>query len=66
MVIKGLAGIAVLILLSLVVEIGDLVQLLDPKNTERWLLEARWHGPRVVRSPDGHGRRPQPHSPASP
>ena len=40
MVIKGLAGIAVLILLSLVVEIGDLVQLLDPKNTERWLLEA--------------------------
>ena len=39
MLIKGLVGIALLILLSLVMPIGDLVQLLDPKNTQRWLLE---------------------------
>ncbi len=39
MLIKGLAGIALLILLILV-PIGDLVQLLDPKNIERWLQEA--------------------------
>ena len=40
MLIKGLAAIALLILLSLVVPLGDLVQLLDPENTERWLQEA--------------------------
>ncbi len=40
MPIKGLTGIALLILLGLVVPIGELVKLLDPKNTERWLQEA--------------------------
>ena len=40
MLIKGLAAIALLILLSLVIPMGDLVGLLDPENIERWLQEA--------------------------
>ncbi len=44
MLIKGLAGIAFLILLILV-PIGDLVQLLDPRSIERWLQEAGGFAP---------------------
>ena len=40
MLIKGLVGVALLILLVQFVPIGELVRLLDPANTERWLGEA--------------------------